>query len=327
LNHPDIDPQMRAASERNDEIMRGLAPSAPGIEGARQQFARAREWWNEGGPAVARVLDTTVPGPDREIPVRVYVPTDAGRPRPLPAYIYFHGGGFRMGSPASNDRQLRELAVAWGGIVVSADYAHMPEKRFPAPVQEAAAVYEAIARHGARWGIDPGRLAFGGSSAGANVAIGGFEAVEPNVRDVLRCGAFLVGVFDDALDTGTMRQYGEAGLLPSLASARQMFEEYAGAGGHRRDPRFNALLQDASRWPPLFLAAAEVDVFRDSSVRLAEHARAAGGSAELCLYAGMTHLFFGYTRTLERASECLQDLAGFLHRQLPPSVAIPGAAG
>jgi acetyl esterase len=316
LNHPDIDLQMLAATARNDEILRSLGPPEPGIDGVRQQFARTREWWNEGGPAVARVLDATVPGPDREIPVRLYVPNETGRP--VPAYIYFHGGGFRIGSPGSNDRQLRELAAAWGGIVVSADYAHMPEKRFPAPVLEAAAVYEWLARHGGQWGIDPLRLAFGGSSAGANVAIGGFEAVAPQARASLRCGAFIVGVFDDALDTGSMRQYGGVGLQPSPASARQMFEEYAGAGGQRQDTRFNALLQDATRWPALFLAAAEVDVFRDSSVRMAERAKAAGGSVQLNIYAGMTHLFFGYTRTLERARECLRDLADFLGRQLPP---------
>jgi acetyl esterase len=316
LNHPDIDPQMLAATARNEDILRSLGSPAPGIEGVRQQFARAREWWNEGGPAVARVLDAAIPGPDREIPVRVYVPGDTGRP--LPAYVYFHGGGYRVGSPGSNDRQLRELAAAWGGIVVSADYAHMPEKRFPAPVLEAAAVYEWLARHAGPWGIDTQRLAFGGSSAGANVAMGGFEAAAPQARAVLRCGAFIVGVFDDALDTGSMRRYGEAGLQPSTASARQMFEEYAGAGEHRQDARFNALLQDATRWPPLFLAAAEVDVFRDSSVRMAERARAAGGSAQLSVYPGMTHLFFGYTRTVERAQACLRDLADFLGRQLPP---------
>jgi acetyl esterase len=315
LNHPDIDPQMRAASARNDEILRGLGPAAPGIAGVRQQFARARDWWNEGGPAVARVLDTSVPGPERDIPVRVYVPEDTGRP--LPAYIYFHGGGYRVGSPASNDRQLRELAAAWGGIVVSADYAHMPEQRFPAPVLEAAAVYEWVARHGARWGIAPDRLAFGGSSAGANVAMGGFEAASEDARAALRCAALVVGVFDDALDTSSMRQYDATDLLPSVASARQMFDDYAGTGEHRRDPRFNALLQDASRWPPLFLAAAEVDVFRDSSVALAERAHAAGGSAQLHIYAGMTHLFFGYTRSVEAAQGCLRELAEFLRRQLP----------
>jgi acetyl esterase len=294
--------------------VRGLGAFRPGIAGVREQAAQARAWWNEGGPEVGRVLDASIPGPQREIPVRVYVPKGAsGR---LPAYIYFHGGGWRIGSPGSNDRQLRELATAWGGIVISADYAHLPEQRFPAPVLEAAAVYEWVARHGSPWGVDTQRLAFGGSSAGANVAMGGFEAASPAARAALWCGAMIVGVFDDDLDTESMRTYGDAGLMTSRASAGQLFEDYA--GDQREDPRFNALRADASAWPPLFLAAAEVDVFRDSSRRLAEYAQAAGRSAELRIYPGMTHLFFGYTRMVERARECLQDLAGFLKRQLGP---------
>ncbi len=311
-----IDPQIRAASARNEEIVRALGSFPPGIAGVREQAAQARAWWNEGGPQVARVLQATIPGPQREIAVRVYVPQ--GAEGPLPAYIYFHGGGWRIGSPGSNDRQLRELATAWGGIVISADYAHLPEQRFPAPVLEAAAVYEWVARHGGDWGVDTQRLAFGGSSAGANVAMGGFEAASPVARQALRCGALVVGVFDDDLATGSMQTYGEAGLMPSRASARQLFEDYAGSGEDRKDPRFNALQADARAWPPLFLAAAEVDVFRDSSRRLAERAQAAGGSAQLRIYPGMTHLFFGYTRTVDRALECLQDIAGFLRRELGP---------
>jgi len=311
-----IDPQMRAASERSEEIVRALGPFPPGIAGVREQAARAREWWNEGGPEVGRVFDAAIPGPERDIPVRVYVPKDASGP--LPAYIYFHGGGWRVGSPGSNDRQLRELAAAWGGIVISADYAHLPEQRFPAPVLEAAAVYEWVAQRGGAWGVDPRRLAFGGNSAGANVALGGFEAASPSARAALRCGALVVGVFDDDLDTESMRTYGEAGLHPSRASARQLFEDYAGSGESRSDPRFNALRADARAWPPLFLAAAEVDVFRDSSRRVAERAQQAGGSAELRVYPGMTHLFFGYTRTVDRARECVQDVAAFLQRQVQP---------
>ena len=309
-----IDPQMRAAIERNEEIVRALGPFAPGIAGVREQAAQARAWWNEGGPEVERVFDASIPGPQRPIPVRVYVPR--GATGPLPAYIYFHGGGWRIGSPGSNDRQLRELANAWGGIVVSADYAHLPEQRFPVPVLEAAAVYEWVARHGGEWGIAPQRLAFGGSSAGANVAMGGFEAASLQARQALRCGALIVGVFDDDLDTESMRTYGEAGLAPNRASARQLFEDYAGKGEQRGDPRFNALRADARAWPPLFLAAAAVDVFRDSSRRLAEHAQAAGGAAELRVYPGMTHLFFGYTRRVDGARECVQDVARFLQRQL-----------
>lgn len=309
---PAIPPEMAAALARNDEILRALGAPAPGIEGARAQAARARAWWNEGGPELAEVRDAVVPGPYRAIPVRLYVPR---KPQGLlPAYVYFHGGGWRIGSPASNDRQLRELAHAWGGIVLSADYAHLPEQAFPRPVEEAAAVYAWLARHGAEWAVDGQRLAFGGNSAGANVALGGFHAA-PGEQPVLRCGLCVAGVFDDDLETDSMQRFGDAGLFPTRASARAMFAEYLGP--HRQDPRFHALAADPARLPPLFLAAAECDVFRDSSVRLAERLRQAGRAVELRVYPGMTHLFFGYSRMVDGAVACIGHMADFLRARLP----------
>ncbi|TFZ00588.1 hypothetical protein EZ313_19215 [Ramlibacter henchirensis] len=316
MDFPRLDPQMRAALARNDEIVRELGPPTPGIEGVRAQAAAARAWWNEGGPAMAQVRDGKVPGPHREIPVRVYVPRRSASP--LPACVFFHGGGWRIGSPASNDRQLRELAEAWGGIVVSADYAHMPEKTFPAPVEEAAAVYGWLARHGCQWGIDGQRLAFGGNSAGANVAMGAFHAAA-QVQGAFRCAAFVVGVFDGDVETQSMREYGDAGLFPTRESARKTFEDYLGNDANLADPRFNALQADSGRLPPVFLAAAECDVYRDSSAALARRIREAGRSAELRVYPGMTHLFFGYSRMVDRAAECIGDVARFLREHLPPA--------
>jgi acetyl esterase len=318
---PHVDPQLLEAQRKNDEIVRGLGVPEPGIEGARRHFAQSREWWNEGGPPMAQVHEVLIPGPRRDIPLTVYVPNDAAHPRP--AFVYLHGGGYRMGWPRSNDRQLRELAADWGGIVVSADYAHMPEKIFPVAVEETAAVYQWLSMHGERWGIDGQRLAFGGSSAGANVAMGAALQLGGARSGFLKAGACIVGVFDDALDSDSMRLYGGGALFPSRESARTMLDAYAPRPSDRTDARLNALLADPGDFPPLFLAAAELDVFRDSSVKLARHVAGAGaGSAPvLKIYRGVTHLFFGYSRTLDRARDCVRDIADFLTRQLPSPAA------
>ena len=212
------------------------------------------------------------------------------------AYAFFHGGGFRLGEPRSSDRQLRELALAWGGIVVSLDYAHMPEAVFPVAVEESAAALRWLSVHGARWGIDPARLAVGGSSAGASVAMGVAVHLGPGRAGFLRAGAFVVGVFDDDLDTASMRAHGDGPMQPSRRSAAAMFEAYAGGPGQRRDPRLDTRQADLGDMPPLFLAAAELDVYRDSSVLLARRLNGAGRSAELVVYPGTTHLFWGYMR-------------------------------
>lgn len=312
----DLDPQLAAALRRHEQIVASLGPVGDGVAQARAHFMAARAWWNEGGPTLAIDRDESIPlYARRDLAVAVYAAQTSQALRP--AYVFLHGGGFRLGAPRSNDRQLRELAQAWGGIVLSLDYAHLPEAAFPIAVEESAAALHWLHQHGAAWGIDPTRLAFGGSSAGANVAMG--AAVQLGLGDsgFLRAGAFVVGVFDDELDTLSMQSHGEGRVLPSRQSARAVFEAYAGGPGQRQDPRFNTRLADLGTMPPLFLAAAELDVYRDSSVLLAQRVRDAGRRAEAKVYPGMTHLFWGHSRMVETAQACTRDLAEFLAREMP----------
>lgn len=313
---PALDPQLVAALRRNEDIVADLGPVGAGAAQARAHFMASRAWWNEGGPTLAIDQDDTIPlSATRSVAVARYAAQASAALRP--AYVFLHGGGFRLGAPRSNDRQLRELARAWGGIVISLDYAHLPEAAFPRAVEESAEALQWLHRHGAAWGIDPARMAWGGSSAGANVAMGAAVQLGLGRSGFLQAGAFVVGVFDDDLDTPSMQLYGEGGMLPSRQSARALFEAYAGGAGQRQDPRFNAHRADLGAMPALFLAAAEHDVYRDSSLRLGDQVRQAGGSAEVKVYPGMSHLFWGYSRTVEAAQTCTHDLAAFLGRQLP----------
>lgn len=310
-----IDPQLAEALARNDALA-AEAGAPKDIAGVRAHFMTTRAWWNEGGPQLAVDRDDVVPlSATRSIDVAVYA---AERSEALrPAYVFLHGGGFRVGAPRSSDRQLRELAAAWGGIVVSLDYAHMPEAVFPTAVEETAAALRCLHANGAAWGIDGSRLAVGGSSAGANVAMGAVVHLGGSRSGFLRAGAFVVGVFDDDLETASMREHGGGAMLPSRDSARALFPAYAGGPGQQQDPRFNARLADLRAMPPLFLAAAEVDVYRDSSVGLAQAVRDHGGQAEARVYPGMTHLFWGYSRMVDAGARCTADLAAFLQRELP----------
>ena len=310
-----VDLQLAAALRRNEEIVAGLGTAGSGVAGARAQFLASRAWWNEGGPVLAVNRDDVIRlSPERSLQAAVYAAQASDSLRP--AYVFLHGGGFRVGAPRSSDRQLRELAAAWGGIVVSLDYAHMPEAVFPVAVEETAAALQWLHDHGAAWGIDPARLAFGGSSAGANLAMGAAVHLGLGRSGFLKAGAFVVGVFDDDLDTPAMQEHGDGSLVPSRESARALFTAYAGGTGQRQDPRFNTRLADVRDMPPLFLAAAQIDVYRDSSLLLAQQLRKAGRTVEAKAYPGMTHLFWGYSRMVDAAHACTRDLAAFLTRQL-----------
>lgn len=303
-----LDPQLRAALDLAARIAAEAGPPDPGIEGVRRHAEACRRHWNEGGPA-ATVSERTVPGPHRAVPVVLYTPAQAA-PGPLPVFVYLHGGGFKTGTPWSNDRQMRELVAAWGGAVLSADYLHVPEHVFPAAVDETAAVLQWLHRHGAAWGLDGQRVACGGNSAGAAVALG--AAVSLRSPAWLRAGVGIVGAFSADTSLPSMQAYGQAGLFPGLAAVPEIFDGYLPDPALRDDPRANLLRADPSWFPPTFLAAAELDIFRDASAALAQHLIQAHRLHALTVYPGMSHLFFGFSRSVAGSRACIEDIAAFL---------------
>jgi acetyl esterase len=305
-----IDPQLAAAIARGEAINKHFGPPPSDPAGLRRHTQQTRAWLQEGGPVLAESHEDRIPGPFRDIPVMVHRPRLDGA---LPVFVYFHGGGFRIGSHTSNDRQMREIAASWGGAVVNADYVHVPEHVFPDPVLEAAAVYRWLTANGSRWGIDGSRMACGGSSAGANVMLGG--ALESGVR--LAAAVGIVGVFDRNLETTSMRRFGEAGVYPSRNGVRETMDSYVPDPALRADPRVEIVAADPALFPPLFLAAAELDTLCDSSRNLAARLSAAGPPCKLKVYPGMTHLFFNYSARVDRARECMADVAAFLSEMLP----------
>ena len=130
------------------------------------------------GPDVGEVIDGTLPGPGGDLDYRLYRPATPG---PHPVVVYFHGGGWVLGGASSDDPFCRDLCVRLNAVIVSADYRHSPEVRFPGPVDDAIAATRWVADHAAQLGGIEGRLAVAGWSAGANLA-----AVVAQVRLGLR---------------------------------------------------------------------------------------------------------------------------------------------
>ena len=294
---------MAAAIERADEIARSLGPSERGIEAARQRYLRARAWWNEGGAEIGQVLDETVPGPFGDTALRIFYPKAAP---PHPAYVFVHGGGYSLGGTGTDDWLLRELVAAWGGIAISADHVHMPEHIFPDAVEEIAALYAWLAENGSRLGIDGNRLAFGGVSAGANLALGA-------ARAYLKAAVMFSADLDHQPDSPSMRAHGGGDIFPSRQTIIATHKTYVGDPANERDMRINCTLADAQLIPPMFIGAAELDVLLDSSKRMAEHLRQGERAHRLRIYPGVTHLFTNFGRMVARTTECVSDAAAFLH--------------
>ena len=138
-----------------------------GVDGARA-FMEASGAMMPPGPDVGEIVDGTLPGADgATLEYRLYRPATDG---PHPIAVYYHGGGWVLGSATSDDPLCRYLCVNSNSIIVSVNYRHAPEARFPAAADDGLAAATWIADHAEELGGVPGQLAVAGWSAGANVA-------------------------------------------------------------------------------------------------------------------------------------------------------------
>src|SRR2546428_4887267 len=156
-----------AKAFRDQRAAMGVSPVQElAVEEARAQAIRVA---GAAGPGdrVARTEDLTIPGPLGTIPIRLYTPVDKSS---LPVLVYFHGGGWVVGNLDTVDQFCRMLANAAGCIVISVNYRHAPEYKFPAAVEDAYAGTRWASQHAQTFRGDPTRLAVSGTSAGGNLA-------------------------------------------------------------------------------------------------------------------------------------------------------------
>jgi acetyl esterase len=301
-----LHPQMMTVLETQAEVTPGAAKVHElDVGEARRLYAAGRRYWGADAPEVDEIIDTSVEGPAGSIPVRVYHP---GNERPLPALVYIHGGGWVVGSIDTHDKIMRLLAIRSGAAVIGVDYRLAPEHKFPTAVHECHAVIAHIGDHGDDWGVDPGCLAIGGDSAGANMAM----AVALSLRDTqpgrLSLLLLIYGVFG-LRDSSSRRLFGrgEAGL--SCKDMEYYVDCYTRGPEDLHDCRFNTLSADLRGLPPAFIAAAALDPLLDDSVAMQALLEEAGVASRLRIYEGVLHGFLHYTRILDAANAAIDDAA------------------
>ena len=276
-----------------------------------------------GVEAVHEVRDFTIPGPGGPIPVRLYRPEPAS---PAPVLIYFHGGGWVIGDIESHDHVCRGLANATPCVVISVDYRLGPEARFPAAVEDAYAATEWIANHADELGIDGGRIAVGGDSAGGNLA-----AV---VTQLARDGSGPRLIYQLLVYPGTdMRmawpsvEENADGPLLTKAAMDWFVSHYLRSEADRNDPQASPLLASSLRdLPPAFILTAECDPIRDEGEAYAARLRESGVAVEMKRYAGMPHGFFSFFAVLAGGKAAFGDAVSALRRGLSVEKSV-GSAG
>jgi acetyl esterase len=284
------------------------------VDQARAFHAQDAAPLNGEAVPVAAVADRAVRGPAGDLPVRVYTPEGEA---PFPIVVFFHGGGWVVGTLDTYDPLCRALAAAVPAVVVSVGYRLAPEHRWPAAVEDAYAATLWASRHAAELGGAQHRLAVAGDSAGGNlaavVALGARDRGGPAIAFQL----LVYPALDAAADTGSWREYAE-GFYLTAAGMRWYWDHYlGGADGAAPDasPLRAAFLGGL---PPALVVTADHDVLRDEGEAYAARLGEAGVAADVRRVEGVVHGFFRWRAVTGAADAALQDAAAALRSALAP---------
>ncbi|RQZ16266.1 alpha/beta hydrolase [Burkholderia sp. Bp9017] len=277
---------------------------------------QVRAPWAAGGPAMAHVdeIDVPMPHAGTSVHMRVLRPPLDGD---LPAFVYLHGGGWMMFSLDTHDRLMREYAARAGVVVIGVDYALAPEHRFPVAIDQVVQVIQWLAQPGALPGVDVRRLAIGGDSAGANLAM----ASALRLRDIgkgnlLRALVINYGAFDPSPAYQSYEAFGDGRYLLSSHEMRQFWSNYLRDNQDTRDPLAAPILADLANLPPSFFTITDLDVLRDENLRMAERLRDAQTDVTEVVYPGTVHSFLEAVSISAVSNTALDDTSSWLRTQL-----------
>ncbi len=256
-------------------------------------------------PKLHRVESLTFTARDGfEVPVRVYAPSD----EVLPVLIYFHGGGFTIGSLATHDTLCRTLSHLAHCAVVSVNYRLAPEHKFPTAHDDAWDAVQWVAKQGGTLGLDVTRLAVGGDSAGGTLA----AACAVQARDAKIPLALQLLIYPGCAahqDTPSHKTFAR-GFLLEETHISYFFNHYVQSDADRDDWRFSPLnVADVEGVAPAWFGLAECDPLVDEGVMYADKLRAAGVAVDLEIYRGVVHEFIKMGRALPEAHRAHADAA------------------
>ena len=256
-------------------------------------------------PVLPRVLDFDIAVRDgHKVAARLYAPSL----EKLPVLLYFHGGGFMVGSIDTHDGLCRQLSHLAGCAVVSVNYRLAPEHKFPVAVHDAWDALQWLAGHAAELGLDTRHLAVGGDSAGGTLAaMCALMARDSGLPLALQL-LFYPGCASHQ-DTASHRRFAR-GFVLDEADITWFFNHYLRSPADREDWRFAPLnvshVDDAA---PAWFGLAECDPLVDEGLMYADKLRAAGVPVNLEIYRGVTHEFIKMGRILPEARHAHADAA------------------
>jgi acetyl esterase len=266
--------------------------------------------------ALPQVEDLLLPLAHAQIGARLYYGALPNAWQRLPCLLFFHGGGFTIGSIDTHDALCRKLAADAQCAVLSVNYRLAPEHKFPAAADDAFGAFDWLRAHCGELGIDPARIAIGGDSAGGTLAtvtaIRARDLAQPLVLQLL----IYPGVGGHQSSASHRRL--AFGYLLEKPDLDWFFTCYLRTEKDRNDWRFAPL--DAPDAPslagvaPVWLAGAEFDPLIDDNLAYAAKLRAAGVPVDLRLYRGTIHGFMQFGALIDTAVKAIDDAAAALRQ-------------
>ena len=292
---------------------RAKSPPFPeiGAVQARELYARSSATLDIVALPLHAVDDLALALPGRTLRVRQYAPWPLSLGEPRPALLYFHGGGFTIGSVDTHDHVCRMLAAGGDCLVFSVDYRLAPEHRFPSAQDDAFESLAWLRDEAVALGVDPARIAVGGDSAGGTLA----AACAIHARDrgwPLVLQLLIYPGLSSRQDTDSYRRFA-SGYLLDAQTVQWFFAQTLRDERDRDDWRFAPLAApDLRGLAPAWIAGAEYDPLIDENRAYAARLREAGVRVEFVQYDGMIHSFFQHAGFVEAARRAHDDACAAL---------------
>jgi acetyl esterase/lipase len=228
------------------------------------------------------------------------------------AILYFHGGGFRLGSVTSHRDLIARISEASGCRVLAINYRLAPEHRFPAPLEDALAAY--------RWlldqGLKPEYIAFAGDSAGGNLALASLLSLRERGLPLPAAGVLMSPWTDLAATGASYTSRSDVDPIHQRPMIVALAKSYLGDDGDPGNPLVSPLYADLTGMPPLLIQVGNRETVLDDSTMFADKARAAGIDVELQVWDGMIHVFQMFGEELAEARQAIDSIAKFLDKRL-----------
>jgi len=298
---------------------------------------------------VASVEDRVIVGPDGEIALRIYRPTDsrhaevagtetagteATRPEAnqtasnhteatqerhnarLPALVYFHGGGFVVGNLDSHDRLCRELCRQAGVTVIAVDYRLAPEHRYPAAANDCLAATRWVHGHANELNVDPDQISVGGDSAGGQLAAVTALALRHDPKINLAFQLLIYPITSALMQSDSIQTNGQ-GYLLGEADLNYYYDHYFQDQDVRHHANASPLLaEDLSGLPDALILTAGFDPLHDEGLAYANALSAAGTKAQYICFTRQIHGFILMGKVIDEANLATATCASALKRAL-----------